>query len=160
MVKQKIKVFDATYKEDLEKHVNDWLNNKNNKDIKVLSISASNQNQYGGFIVVIHYECEENISNEFIIPNNFKKTNNLKKITLREFWTTLSIYRKICIHCDTKEKVRKIFENTNKANCKDKEDSWDEYKEATCFSAYGYGPIEYFKDNEYTIYEFEDIIFE
>lgn len=154
MVKQKIKVFEATYKEDLEKKVNDWLNNKNNQDIKVSSISASNQNKYGGYIVVIHYEYEENFSNEFTTPNI------RKKITLREFWTTLSIHRKICIHCDTKEKVKKFFENTNKANCKDKEDSWDEYKEATCFSAYGYASIEYFKDNGYTIYEFEDIIFE
>ena len=152
MIKQKIKVFEATYKEDLEKHVNDWLNNKNNKDIKVLSISASNGNQYGGFIVVIHYECEENFSNEFT------PLKNLKKITITDFKNN-SYSKKMCIHCDTEEKAKILYENI-KRSFGSAVIHWNDYKETTCYTAYGYGSIEYFKDNGYKIYEFEDIIFE
>lgn len=152
MIKQKIKVFEATCKEGLEKYVNDWLNNKNNKDLKILNISASNRNQYGGYIAVVHYECEESFFSEF------SPLKNLKKITITDFKNN-SYSKKMCIHCDTEEKARILCENIKRSLCFDTI-HWNDYKETTCYGDYGYGPIEYFKDNGYKIYEFEDIIFE
>lgn len=182
MKKQKIIIFDNLYKEDLEKEVNDWLNNKNNKDIKVLSISASNKNQYGGYIAVVHYEYEENLFNEITPEKNiecFSKKTSLKslhweKITIECFFENCE-KKKLCVHCDTVEKAKKFtealikFKNTTigpltseqirNINCYWTE-FFDIFKEETCYQRDFYCYKEWYLKNGYTIYEFEDIIFE
>lgn len=105
-----------------------------------------------------------------------------KKITLKEFWDN-----KIpkVIHCNTEEKAIKLLKVFDKMGMHWKNDGyyldvgnrWGKYEENTCYSNYGtYGSVQDIKNypkvfiNEddvllskcvpYTIYEFEDVIFE
>lgn len=78
------------------------------------------------------------------------------KITLTEFWN--SKY-KLAIHCDTREKAEKFIKQFKII------DKWGNFKnyykvyeEKTCYcNDYQYGDLEYFIENNYTIYEFEDV---
>lgn len=148
--KQMIRIFEATYKADLEKEVESWLNDGNNKHI--LNMSASNRHQYGGYMVVVHYE------GEYTFDDRFKPFINHEKITITDF-KEKSYSEKMCIHCDTEGKAKTLFEYL-KSSINGVATFWGEYRENTCYTVYGYGSIKYFKDNGYTIYEFEDVIFD
>lgn len=79
-----------------------------------------------------------------------------KKITLTEF---LNSGDKLAIHCDTREKAEKFIKQFKII------DKWGNFKnyykvyeEKTCYcNDYQYGDLEYFIENNYTIYEFEDV---
>ena len=103
------------------------------------------------------------------------------KITLKEFWYNRA--PKV-IHCNTEEKAIKLLKAFDKMGMHwgvgghylDVGSRWGNYEEDTCYSNYGtYGNIQGFKEHPhiymdkdyfifkrvpYTIYEFEDIIFE
>lgn len=86
------------------------------------------------------------------------------KITLPEFWKSKE---KLAIHCDTEEKANKLlkaFDKLGKKWCD--EDSyignnyWYDKRENTCYSNdNGYTSINWYKENDYKIYEFEDVDF-
>ena len=79
-----------------------------------------------------------------------------KKITLTEFWNSED---KLAIHCDTRKKADKFIEKSNKT------DKWGDfgncygvYKEKTCYcNEARFDELEYCRENNYTIYEFEDV---
>ena len=87
------------------------------------------------------------------------------KITLTEFWNSKE---KLAIHCDTEEKANKLltaFDKMGKkwvsGNSYLKVNCWDEYEKDTCYSnQYRYTEINFYKKDNYTIYEFEDVDFE
>lgn len=78
------------------------------------------------------------------------------KITLTEFWNSKD---KIAIHCDTEEKANKFIAESNKIV------KWrcyiyfyEDYNEKTCFNNnFGFCYLKFYKENGYTIYEFEDV---
>lgn len=78
------------------------------------------------------------------------------KITLTEFWNSED---KLAIHCDTRKKADKFIEKSNKT------DKWGDfgncygvYKEKTCYcNEARFDELEYCRENNYTIYEFEDV---
>lgn len=88
----------------------------------------------------------------------------MKKITLEEFWSSKE---KLGIHCDTKEKAIELLKAFNKMGKKWR--SGDSYLELDCWSSYhknicynnnnGYSCINWCKENDYKIYEFEDVDF-
>lgn len=164
MIKQKIKIFSSSCKGDVENDVNDWLNNENNKGIKVLNIAVSNKNQDGGYTVVVHYEYEENFSNK----------NAPEKITIESFFENCE-KNKLCVHCDTPEKARIFtlalleFKNATIGPLSSEQvknfklnwtEFWYNFKGKTCYTLNGYCYKNWFLKNEYKIYEFEDIIFD
>ncbi|HBS10668.1 MAG TPA: hypothetical protein DEA28_02965 [Firmicutes bacterium] len=85
-----------------------------------------------------------------------------KKITLKEFWKSLD---RLAIHCDTEEKADKLLEAFDKYGESWSVDSrytdinyWNEYKEKTCYdNDIAYCDINSYKEDNYTIYEFEDV---
>ena len=87
------------------------------------------------------------------------------KITLTEFWNSKE---KLAIHCNTEEKANKLltlFDKMGKkwfsGNSYLKVNCWDEYEKDTCYSnQYGYAEIDFYKKDNYTIYEFDDVDFE
>lgn len=86
------------------------------------------------------------------------------KITLKQFWKSKD---KLAIHCDTEEKAKQLLKAFDKmgkkwasgqsyleVNC------WNGYEENTCYSNNnGYAFINWYKENNYKIYDFEDVIF-
>lgn len=88
-----------------------------------------------------------------------------KKITLKEFWKSKE---DLAIHCDTEEKANKLLRAFNKIGKKwCDEDSyignnyWYDKKENTCYSNNnGYCSIDWCKEVNYKVYEFEDVIIE
>lgn len=87
------------------------------------------------------------------------------KITLEEFWNSKE---KLAIHCDTEEKANKLLKAFDKlgkkwafGNSYLEENCWNGYEKYTCYSNNnGYTGINWFKANDYKIYEFEDVIIE
>lgn len=87
------------------------------------------------------------------------------KITLTEFWNSKE---DLAIHCNTEEKAKqllKAFDKMGKKWCD--EDSyignnyWYDKKENTCYSNNNeYGSIDWYKEYDYKVYEFEDVIIE
>ncbi len=85
-----------------------------------------------------------------------------KKITLKEFWNSKE---KLAIHCDTEEKANKLLRAFNKIGKKWCDDDsyignnyWYDKRENTCYSNdNGYTSINWYKENDYKIYEFEDV---
>ena len=87
------------------------------------------------------------------------------KITLKEFWNSRD---HLAIHCGTEEKADKLLDAFDKY-CEKwivdyryiDNNYWDDEKENTCYSnGHGYNSIDWYKANDYKIYEFEDVIFE
>lgn len=87
------------------------------------------------------------------------------KITLEEFWNSK---KNLAIHCDTEEKANKLlkaFDEYGKRWCSGEryidDNCWSEYKEKTCYDNEhddsGYCNVNFYKENDYKIYEFEDI---
>ena len=91
------------------------------------------------------------------------KENN--KITLEEFFSSKE---ELAIYCDTEEKANKLLKEFDKlGKAWSSGDSYleDTYffmcEDNTCYTNDGeFCEIKYFKDNDYKIYSFEDIIFE
>lgn len=87
------------------------------------------------------------------------------KITIEEFWNSK---KKIAIHCDTEEKANKLLKAFDKLGKKWaygdsylEKNCWNGYEEYTCYSNNnGYTSINWYKKNDYKIYEFEDVIIE
>ncbi len=87
------------------------------------------------------------------------------KITLTEFWNSKE---KLAIHCDTKEKAKQLLKAFDKmgktwsAGSKYLEyNYWNSYKQNTCYNNNnGYCSIDWCKEEDYKIYEFEDVIVE
>lgn len=86
----------------------------------------------------------------------------MKKITLTEFWNSTE---KLAIHCDTEEKANKLLNAFDKLgkNWSDG-NSYLEYtyyathKQNTCYSNHRtHTKYNWYKNNGYTIYEFEDV---
>ena len=78
------------------------------------------------------------------------------KITLTEFWNSKD---KLAIHCDTEEKANKFIKESNKTNkWGDYGNFYDDHKEKTCYSNDSdYYDLNSYKEDNYTIYEFEDV---
>lgn len=87
------------------------------------------------------------------------------KITIKEFWNSK---KKLAIHCNTEEKADKLLEAFDKfgekwksGNRYTKFNCWCDDFENTCYSNTNrYSSIDSYKRRGYTIYEFEDVIFE
>lgn len=90
------------------------------------------------------------------------------KITLKEFWDKADKGINAVIHCDTEEKAEKLLAEFDKmGKCWASGDSyktttnWWSYTVETCYSNQGqFTPKNYYEDEGYTIYEFEDVIFD
>lgn len=84
------------------------------------------------------------------------------KITLRLFWMGLE---KSVIHCDTREKAKKLlmaFDRLGKRWSSGKsyteESNYNNYLSSTCYSNTNtYSYYNWYKEHDYTIYEFEDV---
>lgn len=102
-----------------------------------------------------------------IIKEIEERLKNMKnnKITLEEFWNSKE---KLAIHCDTEEKANKLLKAFDKLGKKwTSGDSylawncWKGYEKYTCYSNdNGYALINWYKENDYKIYEFEDVMHE
>lgn len=85
------------------------------------------------------------------------------KITLKEFWNSKE---KLAIHCDTEEKANKLLKAFDKLGKEWR--SGNSYLELNCWNSYqkdicynndnGYSSINWCKENNCIIYEFEDVI--
>ena len=90
------------------------------------------------------------------------------KITLKEFWDLADKGFNAVIHCDTEEKAKKLLTEFDKmgkcwssGNSYKEASRWEDYKDRTCFSNRGgFSPKNYYENANYTIYEFEDVIFD
>ena len=80
-------------------------------------------------------------------------------MTIEEF---LESKDKLAIHCDTEEKAKKLLKAFNKLDYRWVDDtSWEFEEDETCYSNGGCdGSVEYFKQCDYTIIEFDEIEFE
>lgn len=84
------------------------------------------------------------------------------KITLKEFWNSRG---HLAIHCGTEEKADKLldaFDKYGETWCGDyryiDNNYWGYEEEKTCYSnEHGYSSIDWYKANDYKIYEFEDV---
>lgn len=81
---------------------------------------------------------------------------NKYKITLTEFWNSKD---KLAIHCDTEEKANKFIKESNKTNkWGDYGNFYDDHKEKTCYSNDSdYYDLNFYKEDNYTIYEFDEV---
>lgn len=98
--------------------------------------------------------------------NTQEKIKSMKKykITLTEFWNSNKL---MAIHCDTEEKANKLLEAFDKLGKKWrdeksyldlKQNRWSSHNNFTCYSNNcGYASIDFYKEDGYTIYEFEDV---
>ena len=79
-----------------------------------------------------------------------------KKITLTEFWNSKD---KLAIHCDTEEKANKFIKESNKTNkWGDFGNFYDHYKKKTCYNNDSeYCDLNFYKEDNYTIYEFDEV---
>lgn len=78
------------------------------------------------------------------------------KITLTEFWNSED---KLAIHCDTKEKANKFIQESNKTyKWGNYGNFYEKYKKETCYSnSSQYCDLKYYKENNYTIYEIDEV---
>lgn len=78
------------------------------------------------------------------------------KITLSEFWNSKEM---LAIHCDTEEKANKFIKESNKTNkWGDFGNYYEDYKEKTCYSNDSdYYDLNSYKEDNYTIYEFDEV---
>lgn len=78
------------------------------------------------------------------------------KITLTEFWNSKE---RLAIHCDTEEKANKFIKESNKTNkWGDFGNYYEDYKEKTCYSNDSdYYDLNSYKEDNYTIYEFDEV---
>ena len=89
----------------------------------------------------------------------------MKKITLKDFWKSKE---KLAIHCDTEEKANKLLKAFDKMGKKWRSGNsyiemvcWGPYKQNICYdNDNGYSSSDYYKANDYRIYEFEDVMIE
>lgn len=87
------------------------------------------------------------------------------KITLTEFWNSKE---DLAIHCNTEEKAKQLLKAFDKMGKKWnaggsylKNIWWDSYKQNTCYDNNNrYSYVDWYKANNYKIYEFEDVIIE
>lgn len=87
------------------------------------------------------------------------------KITLKKFFES---NEKLAIHCDTEEKANKLLKEFDRLGKKWNAgasyldyNNYEFYKDKTCYSNHGgYCELESYKDKNYKIYSFKDIIFE
>lgn len=86
----------------------------------------------------------------------------MKKITLTEFWNS---YEKLAIHCDTEEKADKLlkaFDRLGKKWCENvsylETNGYSHYGQMSCYSNNRcISDCNYYKNNGYTIYEFDEV---
>ena len=91
-----------------------------------------------------------------------KKLKKRYKITLIEFWNSK---KPLAIHCDTREKARKLLEIFDKLGKKwhsgesyTKESYYNDHLCSTCYSNHRkYSDCDYYKKCNYAVYEFEDV---
>lgn len=89
----------------------------------------------------------------------------MRKITLKEFFESDET---LVIHCDTEENANTLLKAFDKLGKKWssvksylENNYWRYYKEETCYTNEGtYNDKEWCLDNNYKIYEFDDVIFE
>lgn len=90
----------------------------------------------------------------------------MSKITLKEFWDSKE---QLAIHCDTEEKANKLLIEFDKMGkkCWDsgrnylEENNWECYEKNTCYDNMNlFCWLSRYKDDNFKIYEFEDVIFE
>lgn len=87
------------------------------------------------------------------------------KITLEEFWNSKEL---LAIHCKTEEQAIKLLEVFDKLGKKWRDGSkyleyiyWEYEEENTCYdNTNGYSPLKWYKENDYKVYEFDDVDFE
>lgn len=87
------------------------------------------------------------------------------KITLAEFWNSK---KSLAIHCKTETEAIKLLEEFDKFGKRwfshDQYTSytcWERYRKNSCYDNINqYSTINYYKEHNYKIYEFEDVIFE
>lgn len=86
----------------------------------------------------------------------------MKKITLKEFWSSKE---NLAIHCKTEEQANKLLKAFDKFGQKWisgrsylVDSHWDELKEEICYDNQNiHGPYYVYEDDNYKIYEFEDV---
>ncbi len=101
---------------------------------------------------------------EIEVPDILNEEEKEYLITLKKFWKSKE---KLAIHCDTEEKANKLLRAFNKIGKKWCDDDsyignnyWYDKRENTCYSNdNGYTSINWYKENDYKIYEFEDVDF-
>ena len=89
----------------------------------------------------------------------------MNKIKLSEFWNSKE---KLAIHCKMEEQAIKLLKEFDKmgkkwasGNSYLEVNCWNGYEEDTCYSNNnGYTFINWYKENNYKIYDFEDVDFE
>ena len=85
-----------------------------------------------------------------------------EKMTIKDFFEAKD---NLVIHCDTEEKAEKLLREFGRegyrwctGNRYIEDTNWEVYRKRTCYSnSRGYGNIEYFKQNGYTVVEFDEI---
>lgn len=141
------------------KEVTDYIIKTRDKciDKEFISIKLCN----GEYIYLPYFNFNEYYKNmkvdkKYILEDLGLFEEKKYKITLTEFWNSKD---NLAIHCDTEEKANKFIEKSNKT------DKWGNFKnyykvyeEKTCYcNDYQYGDLEYFIENNYTIYEFDEV---
>ena len=87
------------------------------------------------------------------------------KITIKEFWESK---KSLAIHCKTEKEAIKLLEEFDKFGKRwlsheqyTSYTCWERYRKNSCYDNINqYSTINYYKNHNYKIYEFEDIIFE
>lgn len=87
------------------------------------------------------------------------------KITLEEFWKSKEV---LVIHCDTEEKAKQLLEAFYRLGKKWSNGesylevtNWSTAEKETCYDNKGlYSSYKIYKENDFDIYEFEDVIIE
>lgn len=101
--------------------------------------------------------------NELIARVEKLENKDSEKITLEEFFAS---DKDLAIHCDTEEKANKLlcaFDRMGRTWCSGEsyliQNNFNEYGKDICYTNSGnYGYVKFYKDCDYKIYEFEDII--
>ena len=100
----------------------------------------------------------------YIKEEYFNIKEERKKITLKKFWKSKE---NLAIHCKTEDQAIKLceaFDKMGKKWCDGESyidnNCWSEYEENTCYDNdkdSGYCFVDFYKNDNYIIYEFEDI---
>lgn len=115
----------------------------------------------GEYITLPHFNFNEYYKNmevcrEYTLEELGLFEERKYKITLTEFWNSKD---KLAIHCDTREKAEKFIKQFKIIDkCGNFKNYYKVYEEKTCYcNDYQYGDLEYFIENNYTIYEFDEV---
>lgn len=135
------------------------------------------ENLEGKYYIRVNLLNDDNMLFPYLLNKNMYKNmkenypytlNDLgltNKITLEEFWESTD---RLAIHCDTEEKAVKLLKVFDKMGKKWRSGNsyiemvcWGPYKQNICYdNDNGYSSSDYYKANDYRIYEFEDVMIE